>query len=203
MPQTFYGENVVLTATFSATANGSAPMTGTVMFYDGTTYLGSRHLVATSPSAIGLGRVARWPADRLGSGQLVDFVPDGRRPRHHGRVLGRQSTTPVPPPRRRCRSRSLPATTSTTLTASTTPQGTILTANVVVTSPGNPPIVGNVSFYDGTTLLGTVPVTDGVATLNVGTLSAGIADFQRQLLGRWDVIDQRVDVDRRRQMARK
>ena len=40
-PQTFYGQNVVLTATFSATQVGSFPMTGTVAFYDGATYLGT------------------------------------------------------------------------------------------------------------------------------------------------------------------
>ena len=66
-----------------------------------------------------------------------------------------------------------PATTSTTLAATTTAQGTTLTATLVVTSPGNPPIVGSVSFYDGATLLGTEPVTNGVASLNAGVLSAG------------------------------
>ena len=73
--------------------------------------------------------------------------------------------------------------TSTTLTASTTAQGTMLTANVVVTSPGNPPIVGTVSFYDGGTLLGTVPVSNGVATLNVGTLSPGSHSFSAVFSG--------------------
>ena len=62
----------------------------------------------------------------------------------------------------------VPAVTSTTLTASTTAQGTTPIANVVVTSPGNPPVVGSVSFYDGSTLLGTEPVSNGVATLSVG-----------------------------------
>ena len=47
-----------------------------------------------------------------------------------------------------------PATTSTILAAATTPQRTTLTARVVVASPGNPPIVGTVSFYDNGTLLG-------------------------------------------------
>ena len=51
-PQTYYGQNVVLTATFSATANGSAPMTGTVAFYDGETYLGTAPLVANGPLAL-------------------------------------------------------------------------------------------------------------------------------------------------------
>jgi hypothetical protein len=71
----------------------------------------------------------------------------------------------------------VPATTSTTLSATTTPQGTTLTARVAVTSPGNPPINGTVSFYEGSVLLGTAPVIDGVAQLNAGTLPAGTIDF--------------------------
>ena len=47
----------------------------------------------------------------------------------------------------------------------------------MVSSPGNPPIAGTVSYYDGTTLLGTAPVINGVATLNVGSLSAGSHSF--------------------------
>jgi hypothetical protein len=66
------------------------------------------------------------------------------------------------------------AVTSTTLIASTTTQGTTLTANVVVTSPCNPSIVGSVSFYDSGTLLGTESVSNGVATLNVSSLSPGV-----------------------------
>jgi len=63
------------------------------------------------------------------------------------------------------------------LTVPTTAGGTTLIATVVTTSPGNPPVAGDVSFYDGSTLLGTAPVTDGVATLNIGTLSAGSHPF--------------------------
>ena len=47
LAQSYYGEAVTLTATFSATPVGSAPMTGTVAFYDGNTYLGTEPLIAT------------------------------------------------------------------------------------------------------------------------------------------------------------
>jgi large repetitive protein len=70
------------------------------------------------------------------------------------------------------------AVTSTTLTASTSPQSTTLIANVVVTSPGNPPVVGFISFYDGAALLGSEPVSNGVATLNLATLSPGMHSFK-------------------------
>jgi hypothetical protein len=46
LAQSYYGEAVTLTATFSATPTGSAPMTGTVAFYDGNTYLGTEPLIA-------------------------------------------------------------------------------------------------------------------------------------------------------------
>ena len=75
------------------------------------------------------------------------------------------------------------AVTSTTLTALTSSVGTTLTANIAVTSPGNPPIVGTVSFYDGGTLLGTEPVLNGVATLTVSPLSTGVHSFSAVFFG--------------------
>jgi hypothetical protein len=166
--QTFYGQNVVLTATFSATAAGSAPMTGTVAFYDGTTYLGSAPLNDTgdptgtsslSTSALPVG------ADALTAVYSGDV-------NYSSATVASPATVQV-----------APATTSTTLSSSTTAQGTILTADVVVTSPGNPPIAGTVSFYDGTTLLGTEPVTNGVASLNIGALSTGAHTFSAVFSG--------------------
>jgi hypothetical protein len=47
-PQAYYGQPVTLTGNFSATAVGSSPMTGTVAFYDGSIYLGTSPLVASS-----------------------------------------------------------------------------------------------------------------------------------------------------------
>ena len=64
------------------------------------------------------------------------------------------------------------------------PDGTTtLTAAVVATTPGNPPIDGTVAFYDGATLLGTVPVNAGTATLNIGTLPAGTHIFSAAYSG--------------------
>ena len=63
MPQTFYGQSVTLTATFQSTADGSAPMTGTVTFYNGNTDLGTADLVpsgsTSAASANLLGRRSR------------------------------------------------------------------------------------------------------------------------------------------------
>ena len=44
MPQSSFGESVTFTATFTTTEVGTVPLTGTVAFYDGTTYLGTEPL---------------------------------------------------------------------------------------------------------------------------------------------------------------
>ena len=58
LARSYYGQEVTLTATFTATPAGSAPMTGTVAFYDGNTYLGTEPFVATVTGA------GRPPSDR-------------------------------------------------------------------------------------------------------------------------------------------
>jgi Bacterial Ig-like domain (group 3)/Right handed beta helix region/Periplasmic copper-binding protein (NosD) len=157
LPQSFYGETVVLTATFTATL-GTAPMTGTVAFYDGTTYLGTAPLIDSGdPSG-----TASLPTSALTVGNhVITAIYSG-----DVNYTGATSEFPVSV-------LVVPATTSTSFSSTTSPQGTTLTADVVVTSPGNPPIGGTVSFYDNGTLLGTAPVTGGVATLNVSSLPAG------------------------------
>jgi hypothetical protein len=177
-PQTFYGQGVTLTATFSATSSGSAPMTGTVAFYDGTTYLGSAPLVANGAAAVpsGASSPATAPATVSGTAnlattdlavgsQIITAVYSG-----DANYSSATSQTPVSV-------QVVPATSTTMLSATTTVQGTTLTANVVVTSPGNPPVVGSVAFYDGSTLLGTEPVANGAATLDVTSLAPGIHSF--------------------------
>ena len=134
-------------------------MTGTVSFYDGSTFLGTAPLVANGTSALPSGtsspavppgtvsgQASLATSDLSIGGHIITAVYSG-----DANYASATSETPV--------SVSVaPATSSTTLTAATTAAGTTLTANVVVTSPGNPPVVGTVAFYDGTTLLGTEPV---------------------------------------------
>ena len=61
-PQTFYGENVNFIATFSATSNHGLPMTGTVAFYSGATYLGTEPFIATIPRRLRAYDPRAWPA---------------------------------------------------------------------------------------------------------------------------------------------
>ena len=175
-PQTFYGQDVTLTATFSSTASANgAPMTGTVQFYDGSIYLGSAPLLTQgSPAARLAGPMeatplvstvsgeASLPTSALGVGDhIITAIYSG-----DANYAGAVSETPVSV-------QVVPATTATSLTSSTTPEGTTLTADVFATSPGTPTLVGTVSFYNGSTLLGTAPVTNGVATLFLGVVSPG------------------------------
>jgi hypothetical protein len=185
-PQTFYGENVVLTATFSAPAAGDAPMTGTVAFYDGDNYLGSAPLQSTTTqSVISLGAAspamasaptvsgqASLPTTELSVGNHVITAV------YSGDINYTPATSETP-----VSVQVAPATTATTLAATTAPQGTSLIAHVVVTSPGNPPIVGTVSFYDNGVLIGTEPVIDGYASLFIGVLAPGSHTFSAGFSG--------------------
>lgn len=68
------------------------------------------------------------------------------------------------------------AATTTTLTASATTvtpgQSVTFTATVTSATTGTP--TGTVSFFDGTTLLGTSPLTAGVATYSTAALAGGV-----------------------------
>jgi Bacterial Ig-like domain (group 3) len=183
-PQIFYGQSVTLTATFQATAVGSAPMTGTVAFYDGTTFLGTATLISSassSPTALisplfELGGTVSGSASLATSfpsvgDQIITAVYSG-----DANYASPTSTTPVTV-------EVSPVQTSVALAASTTAQGTTLTATVTVTSPGDSQIGGTVAFYDGTTLLGTSPVLNGVATLDAGALAPGTYNFTADYSG--------------------
>ena len=200
LAQSYYGEAVTLTATFSATPAGSAPMTGTVAFYDGNTYLGTEPLIATGAAAFPAATVFVADASPMVSGtsslptsSLASPMVSGTSSLPTSSLsVGNHIITAVYSGDANYSTASsevpvsvqvVAAVTSTTLTASTTAQGTTLIANVVVTSPGNPPVVGSVSFYDGSTLLGTEPVSNGVATQSVGALAPGSHSFSAVFSG--------------------
>ena len=69
------------------------------------------------------------------------------------------------------------------MNVATSPTSTILSATVAVTSPGNPPVVGSVSFFDGNSLLATVPLVNGIATFDAGVLSPGVHNFSAVFSG--------------------
>ena len=177
-PQTYYGQDVTLTATFSAPSAGGSPMTGTVSFYDGATLLGTVSLGSgvnpgivaasispdTPPPTIS-GQASLQTAALGVGGHVIRAVYSG-----DASYSAATSETPVTV-------NVLRTVTSTVLGASVAPHGTVLTARVVVTSPGNPSTAGTVSFYEGSVLLGRSTVEAGTATLALGSLSAGQHNF--------------------------
>jgi hypothetical protein len=134
------GQGVTFTATVTANAPGSGVPTGTVIFYDGTTQLGTGTLnsvgqatFTTSSPAVGNHSItAVYDADTnftsstsASLSQNVDM-----------------------------------ASTTTTLASSLNPVPTdtlvTFTATVLPKAPGGGRPTGSVTFYDGTTVLGTV-----------------------------------------------
>ena len=175
---------MTFTATFTAPAVDAAPMTGTVAFYDGATYLGTAPLVSTIVGLLrakGGGFGVETPIVS-GVANLPTSSSVGRRPLDPGRLLGDAHYSPATS-ETQASVQVLRAVTDTTLTATPSSLGTLLTATVVVVSPGDPPVVGTVAFYDGSTLLGTVPVSGGIAALTVSSLTPGLHSFSAVFSG--------------------
>jgi O-glycosyl hydrolase len=145
------GANVVLTATVTST--GGAP-TGNVSFFDGTTNIGT---------AVLTNGVASLTVNTLSAGATHSLTAS-----YAGTSSFATSTSG---------SVALVVNATATITVLTaTPNPVAASANAVLTATvsstsGTP--TGNVSFFDGTTNLGTVALANGVASLTVSTLSAG------------------------------
>jgi hypothetical protein len=153
-----FGAPVQLTASVSPAPSGS-PL-GTVSFFDGSTLLGT--------ATLNLSGVATLPVNTLGVGtHSLTAV-------YSGNVNFSTSTsTPVT----QVISLPAPTVTSTSLAVSPNPataaQSVTLTASVTPIPAGSP--LGAVSFFDGSTLLGTANLNgSGVAVLSLSTLSTGI-----------------------------
>ncbi len=182
-PQVFYGQDVTLTATFSATEVGGFPMTGTVAFYDGSTYLGTTSLYASTASRVPTSTIQLDDVGPsvYGQANLASNLTVGNhtiRAVYSGDSHYSTATSDTP-----VAVQVAPATTSTILTSASSPQGTTLSAQVVVTSPGDPPITGYVAFFEGNTLLGTSAVIDGFASLYLGAIPRGKHIFRAVFTG--------------------
>ncbi len=150
---------VAATVTFTATVSSSAGApSGSVSFYDGTTLLGSGTLAlgvaayATSGLALGAHSITAAYGGNTNFSALSSSV------------LSETVTAPAT------------ITTTTTLTASPNPladgQPATLTATVTPAPTGTP--AGIISFYSGTTLLGTGTLNaSGVATFTASSLVVG------------------------------
>jgi hypothetical protein len=158
------GQIIALTATVSAT--GSSPNAGTVTFMDGTTVIGTANVDSTTHQAIGFTNSLT-----LGTHPLTAV--------YNGTTNFSTSTSSVTTETVDPTTDLTPnsdVTTTTTLTSSQSPIGgglvVALIAHVSATS-GSP--TGIVSFFDGSSLIGTVSVTaaTGIAVAFTNTLTAG------------------------------
>jgi hypothetical protein len=136
-----YGQSLTFTATVTASAPGSGTPTGNVSFYRGSTLLGTGALDATghasyTTTAFQLG---------VGTGQSVTAVYSG----DAGYLTSASAAI----------SQDVAKDTTAVTVASSAPsavygQAVTLTASVTASAPGSGVPTGSISFYDGTTLLG-------------------------------------------------
>lgn len=150
------GESVTLTATVNPVAPAAGTPTGTVSLLSGTTVLGTATLSGGTASAV----VSTLPV-----GSYTFIVTYGGDTNFTTSSSTASSATVNQ------------ASTTTTLVASPNPsvlgQAVSLTATVAVVSPGTGTATGSVTFKDGTTTLGTVTLTNGIAVMSISSLALG------------------------------
>ena len=151
-----FGQSVTLTATVLAASPGGGTPTGTVTFFKGTTSLGNGTLNGGGVATL---HVTSLPVSVTNS-ITANYGGDTNFKTNTSAAV----TLPV-----------AAASTTTTLTSSASTavfgQSVTLTATVAVVSPGAGTPTGTVTFFNGTTSLGTGTLnSSGVATLAVTSL---------------------------------
>lgn len=151
-----YGQQLTLTATVTA-ASGPTP-SGSVNFLNGTTSVGTGSVNSAGVATLTLNlAVGAYSITASYGGSSTDSAS--------------VSSPPVAVT-------VTAAATTTTVTSSLNPApfaaAVMFTATVGDSAtPAGPPPTGTVSFFDGTTLLGTATLASGVGTYTISTLSAG------------------------------
>ncbi len=148
------GQSVTFTA--SVSVDGEATLTGTVSFYDGSTLLGTVTLVNNAAS---------FTTSSLSLGtHTITAVYSGDDDFNGSTSGGLTLTVQMAPTSTYLESSSQTASAGTPVT---------FTAYIYSDSEGGPTPTGTVSFYDGSTLIGTGTVVNGVATFTTSSLSVG------------------------------
>ena len=150
------GQTVTLNATVSAVAPAVGVPTGTVTFRDGATVLATATLVNGSASfTISTLAAGSHPLTAVYSGSATFAASTSA-------VVTQVVNAPAP------------AATSTSLTSTPNPSttGQAVTLSATVTSVAGVP-TGTVTFRDGATVLGTVALVNGSASLVTSTLAVG------------------------------
>ena len=151
-----YGQLLTFTAVVKAAAPGNGTPTGTVTFMDGSTSLDTATLS---------GGKATFATNFLGSGShtiTVVYNGDGNFVTSTSAPLNQTVTQ---------------ASTTTKVTSSLNPsvygEDVTFTATLKANAPGDGTPTGAVSFMDGSAVLESEPLSDGVATFSTSTLSVG------------------------------
>ena len=147
-----YGQAVTLSASIQPPSGVSA--TGTVTFFDGSTPLGTA-TVSSNAAQLAVSSL-------LAGTHSITAVYSG-----NSNLAGSTSSAVSEVVN--------PATTTTSIASSANPAtaGQVVTFTVSVQPAFGGTASGSVSFYDGTTLLGTVSLTNNSGQLSVSTLGAG------------------------------
>jgi hypothetical protein len=150
------GQSVTFTATVSAVAPGSGTPTGTVTFMDGSTTLGSGNLSG--------GTASLTTAALAVGGHNITAVYGG-----DGNFTGSGSAALV----QTVNQDGISVGVAASANPSSFGQSVTFTATVSAAAPGAGTPTGSVTFLDGGSALGTVPLSGGSATFSTATLGVG------------------------------
>ena len=164
---TLIGQPVTFTASVAAGGAGVGTPTGRVQFLDGATVL------ATVPLATGK---ATFTTSSLSAGAHTITA------KYQGNATFAASTSTAVTQNVNLQQTTVGLTVSPS-GKSTLGQAVTLTSNVHVIAPGTATPTGSVSFFANWTLLGTVSLTNGVATLTTSALPVGGSTIWAQYLG--------------------
>jgi hypothetical protein len=151
-----FGESVTFTATIKAVAPGSGTPTGTVTFMDGSTNLGTGTLSGgTATFSISTLAVAAHSITAVYGGD-TNFSTSTSAVLNQ--TVNQSATTNV---------------VTSSANPSISGQAVTFTATITPVSPGSGMPTGNVTFDDGSKVLGTVALTNGTASFTTSSLALG------------------------------
>ena len=160
---TLYGASVTITG--SVSSSSSLPETGTFSFYDGTTLLG------TAPVS---GARAQYTTSSLLPGTHAITVQYGGDANFLASTSSPAQTLTVSKD---------PTLTSVSVDVNPSMYGQTVTLTAAVQLQYGSGATGSISFFDGTTLLGTAPYSNGGAKFAIATLGGGSHSITAQYSG--------------------
>src|SRR6185312_2919329 len=145
-----------VTLTAAVTGSASAVPSGSVVFYDGTTQIGSALLDATGHASISTSGFA------IGSHALsVSYLGDTNYTGSNASL--NQQVNQV----------NTQVVVTSSIDPSVVGQSVTFTATVSIAGAGSSPLNGTITFMDGGSAVVTATVTNGVATWTTSSLTAG------------------------------